>query len=555
MNRLVVTFVILFVWGCSSPQTHLPIPTYSDVLLGDLTTNARLDSLLHLPMMVGVDVNQDWQVIATDTVGGLNPTIPSFDSSESVTLPHRILLPNSPIWYRTSVPLDNGVLHIRADDGAQLWLNGQRVHRLTGEYFPIHATSNQPTEITIRVLNNAMEGGLRSVQWIAQKDWSDYQSTQQKHYDQWITERKLSLIHPDLKQADLSAYPAMLTDPYWQSANDSLYLRWQSEGIEQAILRFGKDSLDLNLHKTVSGVSGNFLTAFLSFENIIYYQIQQGKTQSQIYSFQKQMVKDTFQLALWGDSQGGWATFSKLISRMNEHEPAFGLGAGDLVDQGSDRFAYLQFVEALSQSTFVHYPVPGNHDYDGYYDDLNPKNYFEFAALPHQKQYFSWTEGNCAFIALDPDERFPVGIPKGSDQYDWFIEQIHSSAWVSAEWRWIVLHHPPYSQGWPGYHGEVSILELLEPLFESTRIDLVVAGHSHDYERLIRQFGAQKTAFLVVGGGGGGLEPSGLSDWPVMDTVIKKHHYGIATVQGKSLTFRAYDLENQLMDSLTLTHQ
>ncbi|PIB35954.1 hypothetical protein BFP72_11390 [Reichenbachiella sp. 5M10] len=549
MNRLVVTFAILFAWGCSSPQVSF-LPTYREAAFSSLAANQELDSLMNL-RLTSVDIGDTWQLVTTDTTGGMQPDLPTFDPSQYTPLPHRILLPNTAIWYRREVSLDSGVLHVRADDGAQLWVDGQRVFRLEGEYFPFHPSNPSP-QITIRVLNNAMHGGLRSVQWISQADWAGHVESRQKNQQYWLARRKKELARVPIDEG--MTLPILLTDPIVQQVGDTLYLRWVSERGGEARFHWGEDTTRRFQTQMVRSESGVFLARVPCQISRFYYQIEQDNAISQRYAFQQKPVSDTLQFAVWGDSQGGWRTFRKLLGLMDEHLPSFGVGAGDLVSHGSDRLGYLQFLQALSGSSFVHYPVPGNHDYDGYYDDLHPQNYLDLAALPGEKQYFSWQVGNCAFIALDPDERFPVGIPDGSDQYDWFIEQIESSEWQAAEWRFVLLHHPPLSQGWPGYHGEESMLQLLEPHFESAKIDFVIAGHSHDYERLIRTYGRQQTGILVVGGGGGGIEPSGLSDWPVMDTVIKAHHYGIMTVEESSLTFKAYDIENTVIDSIKFIH-
>src|SRR6185503_1945479 len=54
--------------------------------------------------------------------------------------------------------------------------------------------------------------------------------------------------------------------------------------------------------------------------------------------------------------------------------------------------------------------------------------------------------------------------------------------------RWLVvfLHHPPYSRGTHDSTQEPDLIRLhddLVPLFESQGVDLVLAGHSHVYER------------------------------------------------------------------------
>jgi hypothetical protein len=77
----------------------------------------------------------------------------------------------------------------------------------------------------------------------------------------------------------------------------------------------------------------------------------------------------------------------------------------------------------------------------------------------------------------------------------------------------------------------------------------VISGHTHDYERLTKQFGNQKTTFLIVGGGGGSLEPVESSTEPKMDKVIKKHHFGRFMIDGNKLEFRAMSAGGETIDS------
>ena len=80
----------------------------------------------------------------------------------------------------------------------------------------------------------------------------------------------------------------------------------------------------------------------------------------------------------------------------------------------------------------------------------------------------------------------------------------------------------------------------------------MICGHSHNYERLIKNYNGKEVAFVVTGGAGGGLEPIENSEWPVMDLVVNAHHFGLFDLKEKELVFEAYNLENELIDSFTL---
>lgn len=259
--------------------------------------------------------------------------------------------------------------------------------------------------------------------------------------------------------------------------------------------------------------------------------------------------KTSLKLVIWGDAQGGWETFHQIARLIGEKQVNLSIGAGDLVNNGSEEYAYPRFLQKLSLMNTVQLPVPGNHDYDGYYDDLHPRLMRQHLFRQQDSTYGMQVFGPLAVLTLDPNAHFPVDLPKGGTQRVWFEQAMESDAWQKANWRMVVLHQPPYSQGWPGYHGESSIRELLEPYFHQGKIDLVVAGHTHDYERLTKEFSGNPVHFLIVGGAGGGLEPEGqASEFPVMDKMIKQHHFGILEIKKEGIDGKVFGLEGEELD-------
>ncbi|NJM25324.1 MAG: hypothetical protein HC859_07385 [Bacteroidia bacterium] len=74
-----------------------------------------------------------------------------------VTLPHRVQLPDTPLWYTNTAQFaEPGYLLLSADDGAQLYVNGTRIARDTAGAFMVPVAER--VRLTVRVLNNAMSG-------------------------------------------------------------------------------------------------------------------------------------------------------------------------------------------------------------------------------------------------------------------------------------------------------------------------------------------------------------------------------------------------------------
>ena len=60
------------------------------------------------------------------------------------------------------------------------------------------------------------------------------------------------------------------------------------------------------------------------------------------------------------------------------------------------------------------------------------------------------------------------------------------------------------------------------------------------------------TIYKVTGGAGGGLETAGpIKPW-FQNSVKHGHHYCIASVNGRTLEFKAFDLEGRLFDTMKI---
>jgi 3',5'-cyclic AMP phosphodiesterase CpdA len=67
--------------------------------------------------------------------------------------------------------------------------------------------------------------------------------------------------------------------------------------------------------------------------------------------------------------------------------------------------------------------------------------------------------------------------------YEWLTNDlaINKSTWTVAYW-----HHPPYTKGSHDSDSEIELIEMRQvflPVLEQHGVDLVLAGHSHSYER------------------------------------------------------------------------
>ena len=145
------------------------------------------------------------------------------------------------------------------------------------------------------------------------------------------------------------------------------------------------------------------------------------------------------------------------------------------------------------------FPTPGNHDYGAtgtaqsdhimpYYSNFSLPSNGEVGGVPSgHKEYYSYNYANIHFVSLDS-----YGTETGNNYrlYDTASPQI---TWLKADLaantqKWTILywHHPPYTMGSHTSDGESElrfIRENVVPILEQYKVDLVLCGHSHNYER------------------------------------------------------------------------
>jgi hypothetical protein len=144
-------------------------------------------------------------------------------------------------------------------------------------------------------------------------------------------------------------------------------------------------------------------------------------------------------------------------------------------------------------------PVPGNHEsYSGFtgYDQ-----YFGAIAKPQGQRYYSWEMGNWHFIALDSNDFVTHDDFAEPPQLTWLKQDLanNKKGCVAAYY-----HHPRWSSG---DHGDnIDSIELWN-LMVANKVDLVLNGHDHDYERFVPQNADGKAdangPVEIVGGSGG----------------------------------------------------
>lgn len=171
------------------------------------------------------------------------------------------------------------------------------------------------------------------------------------------------------------------------------------------------------------------------------------------------------------------------------------------------------FVPYQSDLTKNHviWPAPGNHDYANsaarqadhnvaYYALFTVPTKGEAGGVPSiSSSYYSYDIGNVHFVSLDSYGWEDGGTrlyDTAGVQVSWLKQDLAANR---QKWTVVYFHHPPYSKGSHNSDLEVELVNLrqqLVPVLERYKVDLVLSGHSHSYERslpIAGHYGAENT--------------------------------------------------------------
>lgn len=276
---------------------------------------------------------------------------------------------------------------------------------------------------------------------------------------------------------------------------------------------------------------------------------------------------DAWRFAAFGDHGTGEDSNASLtiVGDVLAHRPHAVLHLGDLSYANGHAptwDAWFRLIEPLaSQSLYM--AAPGNHEHEGYYaaSDPDPAWATDTASLQDPYRQFTArfhfgaddlrysfdagpvhvsvinTEGLCAWqpaqhhvpwrvnptcdVAEDEGDSGGVqrpGVPGSTappDQglIDWLRADLDAHP---APWNFVIFHQPVYSSG--AYDGRTVLQEHYVPLFQEFGVDLVMAGHDHNYQRSFPLLDHQPAAdglsgygkdagpvYVVSGGGGDGV--------------------------------------------------
>jgi tartrate-resistant acid phosphatase type 5 len=193
------------------------------------------------------------------------------------------------------------------------------------------------------------------------------------------------------------------------------------------------------------------------------------------------------------------------------------------------------------------FPALGNHDYS----DARPapRTYLTYFRLPGagfanssgNERYYEFVEGPVHFFVLNSNSAEPSGTSSRSRQAMWLKGALAASTSV---WNVVYDHHPPYSSD--STHGSTASMRWP---FAAWGADVVISGHAHTYERVMRN----GIAYLVNGLGGAARYSFGRA----VPGSVKRYraNWGaqVATASETTLTFEFRSVGGNRVDRYVLT--
>jgi hypothetical protein len=262
-----------------------------------------------------------------------------------------------------------------------------------------------------------------------------------------------------------------------------------------------------------------------------------------------------YRVVFAGDSRGGTDKIRKEAARYAKIDALAWFFNGDMTPVGSQE-QWNDWFDAMAPilTTRPLMPVQGNHEIfaDIYYAQ------FALPAMPSLKadqveHAWSLDIGNVHYVGLDSNS--PEGV---QDQVAWLTEDLAAAAKdPGIDWTICLMHHAPWSAS---NHGNTDYVQKTwGPVFDQHGVDLVFAGHDHNYERSVPILGGkaapvgQGVTYVVAGGFFAPPYGNGKEWWTAVSHHGNKYNYVVLDIAGKKLNLTAWSGDGQeKLDELAL---
>jgi Icc-related predicted phosphoesterase len=409
--------------------------------------------------------------------------------------------------------LGSFTLHIYADDAVVIYVNGREAARYNIDTLPGANTlaSTAAEENGHRIISFA---GIPASFFNAGAN-----TIAAEVHQAGVTSPDLVF---DLELAGISklAEPPITRGPLLQMlSGDAVNIKWRTAGPASSRVKYGTDPNRLSSVVVLAkaGTDHEVRIVGLRPDTRYYYAIGSassiltGSYRNSFTTAPPATSNRKIRIGVFGDAGTGTkvqkAVRDGYLHLAKGGSPDLALLLGDnAYNSGTDEQHQQKMFDIYDNTIFANHPVfsvPGNHEYDN-----DPKGvaglrgthqipYYSIFSLPTDAEcggtpsgtehYYSFDYGNIHFIMLDS-----YGYDDNKLLYDSTGVQ---AQWLKADlakyygkrkWSIVCLHHPPYTHGTHDSEREkdlIAIRQQITPILERYNVDVVLAGHSHVYER------------------------------------------------------------------------
>jgi 3',5'-cyclic AMP phosphodiesterase CpdA len=310
----------------------------------------------------------------------------------------------------------------------------------------------------------------------------------------------------------------LIRGPYLQAAlAHSVTIRWRTNAATASRVSYGlrKEEQEHVVNDTALTTEHIVQLDSLQPHTRYYYQIGdaqkvlQGDSNNFFYTLPEPGKVSKYRIGAFGDCGNNSVNQRNVKQSVLKYLGANYMDAWLLLgdnayNSGTDGEFQAMFFNIYKDDLLKQYPMfpaPGNHDYA----NNNLPNAPAHAEIPYYKNFtvpihgesggvasnnpafYSFDIGNVHFLSLDSygreDQQYRLYDTLGP-QVQWIkkdLEANKNKQWVVAYW-----HHPPYTMGSHNSDKEEELVLIRANfirILERYGVDLVLCGHSHDYER------------------------------------------------------------------------
>ena len=338
---------------------------------------------------------------------------------------------------------------------------------------------------------------------------------------------------------------AVTRGPYLQSgSHTNLVVRWRTSAASDSRVWYGTNLANLSqvANNSTNTIEHEVLLTGLSPDTTYYYAIGHSGgivagSNANHFFVTSPLPGTPKPTRIWVIGDSGTANPSQVSVRnayesftASRHTDLWLMLGDNAYNDGTDaqyQVAVFNIYTNLLRKSVL-WPALGNHDTAQSMVHNTAYPYFNIFTLPRNgdcsglgsgtEHYYSFDYGNIHFVCLDS---MTASRATNGPMACWLrldLEQT-TNTWIIAYY-----HHPTYTKGSHNSDTEIELIQMrqnIQPILEQGGVDLVLAGHSHVYERsyLIDRHYGLSTSFNVTnkidggngreGGNGAYKKPSG----------------------------------------------